>query len=124
MTIQTTRGPAPKDRPSGPQGEHISVLLTGSIADQILELHAEGYTPLQIADMVPVSRPAVYYHLRKGGVTPNRSNNPELSARQVENVLRAWNAGEPVVQIARRYGVTPEQVRYRIQKAIEVVEAW
>lgn len=35
--------------------------------DEIVYLHEHGYTPLQLAEKYGVTRPSIYYHLRKGG---------------------------------------------------------
>lgn len=80
----------------------------------IIGAHKLGYTPIEIAQTVGVSRPRVYYWLRQAGLQPHRRNRPELTARQRSQIVRAYNEGEPIRSLVKRFGVSADQVRYAI----------
>lgn len=90
------------------------------VADEvtdILRLHAEGYTPVEIARVLDVSRPTAHYHLSKRGLEPNRVNARPLDDYQAAKIVEMWEAGEPRGNIAEALGVTENQVRRAIEKA-------
>lgn len=83
----------------------------------IVRAHLEGYTPVEIALRIDASRPTVYYWLDKLNLKPHKRSRDELTARQRTQVVRAYEAGEPMANIARRFDVSYDQVRYAIKKS-------
>ena len=85
---------------------------------QVYEAHASGYPPAEIAAMVDSSRPRIYWLLKRRGLAPNpnRNRHGALTAKQRDQVLAAWKAGEPIVSIASRIDATVNQVRYLVRK--------
>lgn len=88
-----------------------------SQAFKILHLHREGFTPVEIAEHLGVARSRVYYWLGQAGLTSNRRQRPELTARQRSQIVKAYEAGEPMTHIVRRFDVTYDQVRYAVKVA-------
>lgn len=86
-------------------------------AFRILDLHKEGFTPVEIADQLGVTRSLIYYWLGQAGLSPNRRQRPELTARQRNQILKAYEAGESMTQIMRRFEVSYDQVRYAVKVA-------
>lgn len=84
-------------------------------AGEIVEMHAQGYTPLEIAREKEIGRGVVYYHLNRRGLSPHRKNKPELTARQRTQIEKAFKLGEPISGIARRFQVSEAQVRYAVR---------
>lgn len=78
----------------------------------ITALHVQGHTVLEIAVGVGLTRPKVYYWLRRAGLKPNVRNRNELTVRQRSQIRKAYDLGEPMTGIARRFRVSYEQVRY------------
>ncbi|HEX7099317.1 MAG TPA: hypothetical protein VF377_08740 [Acidimicrobiia bacterium] len=92
-------------------------------AHQIIAAHRKGYTPREMERELGITRTLTYYWLRQVGLKPHRRNRSELTAREVDDILRSWRAGEPVTQIAKRTGASYDQVRYVVMKAQEQVIA-
>jgi hypothetical protein len=86
-------------------------------ARSIFDLHLQGYTPVEISELIGVSRPKVYYWLNRTSLKPHKRNRGELTTRQRAQIVKAWRAGEPMVAIASRFNVSYDQVRYAIKKA-------
>lgn len=85
----------------------------------IYDLHLAGQTPVEISRETGVSRPKVYWWLRRFGLTPNRRARHELTTRQRTQIVRAYGTGEPMASIASRFGVSYDQVRYAVKVEIE-----
>lgn len=84
---------------------------------EMWEIHAWGFTVAQIAAELDVTRPWVYYHLKKRGVAPNVARRPAISAAQKSAILDAFHTnGERIVHIARRMDLSPDQVRNVIRR--------
>jgi DNA-directed RNA polymerase specialized sigma24 family protein len=81
----------------------------------MLKLHADGMTPVQISRKLDIPRSRIYYHLHRRDMRPNRSNSPELTTRQRKAVVKAAGKGLPFRTIARRYLITVDQVRYAVK---------
>lgn len=84
---------------------------------QTLTMHAWGYTVNEIADELGVKRPWIYYHLKDRGIHPHISRNEPLTASQRQTILESFSGGERMYKIARRLGVSYDQVRNCIRRA-------
>jgi len=84
-----------------------------SMIDEVLVLHAQGMTPGEIHQALDghISRPLVYYYLKRAGLRPNRTWTPELTVSQATRIRTAYDAGESMASISRRMHVTYDQVR-------------
>lgn len=83
----------------------------------ITKLHAQGWTPLQIAEETSLPRANVYYHLEDLGLTPNRTKAPEVTVAQHRKIILLVDQGLPYSDIARRVGVSYDQVRAAIRRS-------
>jgi DNA invertase Pin-like site-specific DNA recombinase len=72
-------------------------------------------TPVEIEKNTGVKRPRAYYWLGKLNLRPHRRHRDELTARQRRQIQKAFSTGEPLVGIARRFGVSFDQVRYAVK---------
>lgn len=84
---------------------------------ETLDAHAAGMSVVEISDALGVTRPWVYYHLNLRKLDPNVNRAKELSARQQKQVVHAYLEGVPMADIARRFQVTYDQVRYAVKDA-------
>ncbi len=83
----------------------------------IFRAHHEGHTPLEISRMTFNTRPKVYYWLARLNLTPHRHVRQETNARQRTQIVAAYNRGDRLVDIARRFNVSYDQVRYAVKIA-------
>ena len=85
-------------------------------AYNLIVLHLNGFTPLEIAEQTQVSRPTVYYWLNKLNLKAHKRSRDELTTRQQSQIQKAYDLGEPMATIARRFNVSYDQVRYAVRK--------
>ena len=89
----------------------------------IFARHLEGKTPLEISrdyDSVwfpALTRPKVYYWLTRLNLKPHRHVRDELNARQRAQIVSAYDRGDRLVDIAARFNVSYDQVRYSVKIA-------
>ncbi len=74
-------------------------------------------TPLEISRQTGITRPKVYYWLTRLSLTPHRHVRAELNARQRMQIVFAYNRGDRLVDIASRFNVSYDQVRYAVKIA-------
>jgi len=85
--------------------------------------HLEGTAPLEIsrdydsAWLPALTRPKVYYWLKRLNLKPHRHVRDELNARQRAQIVSAYNRGDRLVDIASRFNVSYDQVRYSVKIA-------
>jgi len=83
---------------------------------KIIESHLDGFTAHEVANRTGFSPTYVYKILKKYQHTPNIRRASELSARQEENILRRYRAGEPQKTISKNTGATVAQVKYLLKR--------
>jgi len=87
----------------------------------IFARHLEGMTPLEISRdyasswLPALTRPKVYYWLTRLNLKPHRHVREELNARQRAQIVSAYNRGDRLVDIAARFNVSYDQVRYSVK---------
>ena len=84
----------------------------------VLEHHARGHTPVEIASIVGTSRGTVYRILRARVLRPHPSigRAPTITAQQRDRIIKASETDESWQSIATRLGLTHDQVRYALRK--------
>lgn len=98
-------------------------LLVSASLPLVVELHAQGKTPLEISEAADVPRSTVYYHLEDLGLDPHRTRAPEITVGQESRILKLYAEGKPYDEIAERVKVTYHQVRAAIRRNREVRRA-
>lgn len=88
----------------------------GEWPSYLLDMQAAGLTVQEISRASGVKRPTIYYQLRKRGLHPNVKRAPELTVRQYFQILDLADAEWTKADIARRLGVTYDQVRYALRQ--------
>lgn len=81
-----------------------------------LDLHVQGLTALEISRELGVSRSGLYYHFHKRRIQPNTDVPASITTRQQKAILRAYGKGDNAAEIARRMGLSYDQVRYAIHQ--------
>ncbi len=81
----------------------------------VVHQHLRGLTPLEIARRLSIGRTKVYYWLGKAGLRPNRHSSDEVTNSQLYAILKSFNLGTPMTEIASRYHVSYDQVRYAVR---------
>ena len=84
----------------------------------VLDLHAQGFTPREIAAKVDTSRSRIYWLLKKRGLRPNGDPGraPQMTAAQTARIVGLHESGQSMATIGRLVGVSYDQVRYLIKK--------
>jgi len=84
----------------------------------VIEHHALGHTPAEIASIVGTSRGTVYRILRARVLRPHPSigRAPTITAQQRDRIIKASETDESWQSIATRHGLTHDQVRYALRK--------
>lgn len=87
---------------------------------QALTMHVQGLTALEISKELGVSRSGLYYHFHKRRIVPNTDVPASITTRQQKAILRAHAKGDNAAMIARRMGLSYDQVRYAIHQGAPV----
>ncbi len=81
---------------------------------ELLDRHAAGQTPVEIAKETRFSRAWVYKVLNRRNLTPHISSTRarEITVRQQETVIKMLDEGKRVQDIAARLKISDNQVRH------------
>jgi len=81
---------------------------------EVIEKYKRGMTAKEIASQYGLSDPPVLKILRRAGFDPykdNQKRKEKLSARQKEELAKAYTEGQTAQQLARRYGVSDPTIK-------------
>lgn len=92
-----------------------SKLKPAQVARMVRDYATTGLSAKAVGALYGVSDATVLYHARKRGVTAKLRNR--LSAVQVRDIVRRYNAGESAIQLGIEYGVTNGAVYWHVYKA-------
>ncbi len=95
----------------------LRVLSVSKTVKAIFQTHRNGLTPLEISRKTYNTRPKVYYWLARLNLTPHRHVRTETNARQRAQIVAAYARGDRLVDIATRFNVSYDQVRYAVKVA-------
>lgn len=81
--------------------------------EELIQRHAEGWTPRQIADSCGAHTATVHQRMAELGLQVT----PKIPELPVSQIAAAYEAGQSMAAIARKYGVARETIARRLAKA-------